>query len=64
MWLDASGFVAQNVAQVAQTVSVNAPGDYKALTKDANRLSLDFRFESGQTDWTTRPRLIWTGSSR
>ena len=43
----ASGFVAQNVAQVAQTVSVNAPGDYKSLTKDANRLSLDFRFADG-----------------
>ncbi len=46
----ASGFVAQNVAQVAQTVPAEAPAEYKWLTKDANRLSLDFRFESGQTE--------------
>lgn len=45
----ASGFVAQNVAQVAQTVSENAPAEYKWLTRDANRLSLNFRFQSGQT---------------
>lgn len=45
----ASGFVAQNVAQVAQTVSGDAPDEYKQLTQDANRLSLDFRFQSGQT---------------
>ncbi|MFZ1087339.1 MAG: phosphate ABC transporter substrate-binding/OmpA family protein [Terracidiphilus sp.] len=45
-----SGFVAQNVTQVAQTVAANAPGEYKALTRDANRLSLDFRFQSGQTE--------------
>ena len=45
-----SGFVAQNVSQIEQTVSGSAPGDYKELTKGANRLSLDFRFQSGQTD--------------
>lgn len=45
----ASGFVAQNVAQVAQTVSAEAPAEYKWLTKEANRLSLDFRFQSGQS---------------
>jgi phosphate transport system substrate-binding protein len=44
-----SGFVAQNVAQVAQTVSAEAPAEYKWLTKEANRLSLDFRFQSGQS---------------
>ena len=46
----ASGFVAQNVAQVEQTVSAAAPAEYKYLTKGANRLSLDFRFQSGQTE--------------
>jgi phosphate transport system substrate-binding protein len=45
----ASGFVAQNVAQVEQTVSESAPAEYKWLTRDANRLSLNFRFQSGQT---------------
>jgi phosphate transport system substrate-binding protein len=45
----ASGFVAQNVALVTQAVPENAPGEYKALTQNANRLTLDFRFETGQT---------------
>jgi len=53
----ASGFVAQNVAQVSQTVSDRAPGDYKWLTKDANRLSLDFRFQSGQTDLDNKAKV-------
>ncbi len=43
-----NGFVAQNVVAQAQTVDENAPEEYKRLTKDANRLSLDFRFQSGQ----------------
>ena len=43
------GFVAQNVTQVAQTVPGNAPEEYKRLTHEANRLSLDFRFQPGQT---------------
>jgi phosphate transport system substrate-binding protein len=47
--VETRGFVAQNVAQVAQTVAENAPAEYKQLTQDANRLSLDFRFQSGQT---------------
>ncbi|MGA2350744.1 MAG: phosphate ABC transporter substrate-binding/OmpA family protein [Terracidiphilus sp.] len=45
-----SGFVAQNVAEVAQSVSTEAPKEYKLLTKEANRLSLDFRFQSGQAE--------------
>jgi phosphate transport system substrate-binding protein len=53
----ASGFVAQNVAQVSQTVSAEAPAEYKWLTKDANRLSLDFRFESGQTDLDNKAKV-------
>jgi phosphate transport system substrate-binding protein len=53
----ASGFVAQNVTQVAQMVSDRAPGDYKWLTKDANRLSLDFRFQSGQTDLDNKAKV-------
>jgi phosphate transport system substrate-binding protein len=47
--VEASGFVAQNVAQVSQTVSEKAPDEYKFLTREANRLSLDFRFQPGQT---------------
>ncbi|MGD0800324.1 MAG: phosphate ABC transporter substrate-binding/OmpA family protein [Terracidiphilus sp.] len=52
-----SGFVAQNVAQVAQTVSSEAPPEYRSLTKDANRLSLDFRFQSGQTDLDNKAKV-------
>ena len=43
------GFVAQNVTQVAQVAPGDAPEEYKRLTHEANRLSLDFRFQSGQT---------------
>ena len=53
----ASGFVAQNVTQEAQKVSYRAPGDYQWLTKDANRLSLDFRFQSGQTDLDNKAKI-------
>ncbi len=60
----ASGFVAQNVTQVAQTVSEDAPDEYKRLTKNANRLSLDFRFQSGQTDPGQQGQSrSWTGLS-
>ena len=47
--VEANGFVAQNVVAQAQTVAESAPDEYKRLTKNANRLSLDFRFQSGQT---------------
>ena len=53
----AAGFVAQNVAQVAQTVPVEAPEEYRLLTKNANRLSLDFRFASGQMDLDNKARI-------
>ena len=44
-----SGFATQNVTQVAQSVSENAPEEYKRLTHNANRLTVDFRFLAGQT---------------
>jgi phosphate transport system substrate-binding protein len=53
----ATGFVAQNVAQVAQTVPAEAPAEYKWLTREANRLSLDFRFASGQTDLDNKAKV-------
>jgi phosphate transport system substrate-binding protein len=53
----ATGFVAQNVSQIAQTASANAPAEYKWLTKDANRLSLDFRFKSGQADLDNKAKV-------
>jgi len=52
-----SGFIAQNVTAVAQTVAENAPDQYRELTKDAKRLSLDFRFQSGQTELDNKAKV-------
>jgi len=52
-----TGFVAQNVAQVEQTVPADAPAEYKSLTQDANRLSLNFRFASGQMDLDNKAKV-------
>ena len=47
----ANGFVAQNVAvENAQGVSDAAPDEYRQLTRNAERLSLDFRFQPGQSE--------------
>jgi phosphate transport system substrate-binding protein len=43
----ASGFVAQDVAFESQTVPSDAPDEYKQLTRNAERLPLDFRFQAG-----------------
>jgi phosphate transport system substrate-binding protein len=43
----ANGFVAQNVTSEAQTVTTAAPEEYKQLTRNAQRLSLNFRFQTG-----------------
>jgi len=45
------------VAQVAQTVPAEAPAEYRSLTRDANRLSLDFRFASGQMDLDNKAKI-------
>jgi phosphate transport system substrate-binding protein len=44
----ATGFVAQNPMANAQPVAAGAPLEYKRLTRGADRLSLDFRFRTGQ----------------
>jgi len=46
----ANGFVAQNVEREKQAVSATAPEDYKTLTRNADRLSLDFRFQAGESE--------------
>jgi phosphate transport system substrate-binding protein len=43
------GFATQNLAQIAETAPDDAPQEYKQLTRGANRLSVDFRFQQGQT---------------
>ena len=55
--VSATGFVAQNVAQVEQTAPADAPAEYKELTQDANRLSLNFRFVSGQMDLDNKAKV-------
>lgn len=52
-----TGFVAQNVMQVEQTAPADAPAEYKSLTEDANRLSLNFRFASGQLDLDNKAKI-------
>ena len=44
----ANGFIAQNVEREQQAVSAEAPDEYKELTRKAERLSLDFRFQPGK----------------
>jgi phosphate transport system substrate-binding protein len=44
----ANGFVAQNIAAESQVISEKAPAEYKRLTRNAERLSLNFRFQAGQ----------------
>jgi len=46
----ANGFIAQTVARESQPVSSLAPDEYRELTRDAERLSLDFRFVNGDLD--------------
>jgi phosphate transport system substrate-binding protein len=46
----ANSFVAQNVVGQRETVSSDAPADYKRLTNGAERLSVDFRFRTGRAD--------------
>ncbi|MGA2849801.1 MAG: phosphate ABC transporter substrate-binding/OmpA family protein [Terracidiphilus sp.] len=52
-----SGFVTQNVGQLSQTAPEDAPQEYKQLTRDAYRLSLDFRFQAGQTTLDNKGKI-------
>ena len=44
------GFVSQNIRLEQASVPLDSPPGYKALTQDALRLSLDFRFRTGESD--------------
>lgn len=46
----ANSFIAQTVAGQRETVSSDAPSEYKRLTNGAERLSVDFRFRTGRAD--------------
>jgi phosphate transport system substrate-binding protein len=43
----ANGFIAQNIEWQAQAPPADAPAGYRQLTHNAQRLTLDFRFQSG-----------------
>lgn len=45
--VEASGFVAQDIRPYPAPASASAPPEYLALTRDAQRLSLNFRFGAG-----------------
>jgi len=45
-----AGFVSQNIRLEEAAVPDNAPGPYRTLVQGAKRLSLDFRFRSGNSD--------------
>lgn len=42
-----SGFVAQRVQTIKVRPTVQMPGDYQALSREAERLSINFRFDQG-----------------
>lgn len=44
------GFIAQNVVQQPQSVPGPAPTEYANLTRNAERLSLNFRFRTGSSE--------------
>jgi len=46
----ANGFVSQNVELEKTAVAQEAPDAYKQLTQNAERLSLDFRFQPGKAE--------------
>jgi phosphate transport system substrate-binding protein len=46
----ANGFVAQNVELESPAVAEEAPDEYKQLIRNAERLSLDFRFQAGKAE--------------
>jgi phosphate transport system substrate-binding protein len=51
-----NGFAAQNVTQTAEEAPVSSPDEYKQLTHNANRLTVDFRFQPGKTSLDNKAR--------
>lgn len=52
----AAGFVSQNLVSVRHHEVVEAPPDYLALVKDAERLSVNLRFAEGSADLDNKAR--------
>lgn len=52
-----NGFVAQTVEAVKVQPSARMPGDYQALTREAQRLSVNFRFAQGSARLDNKAQL-------
>ena len=52
----ANGFIAQQVQAMAVQPRASMPADYQAITRDAQRLSVNFRFEEGSASLDTKAR--------
>ena len=52
-----NGFVAQTVQAVKVRATAEMPADYQNLTREAERLSVDFRFAQGSASLDTKARL-------
>lgn len=52
--VSANGFIAQTVSGEKQAASEDAPDEYREFTRNAQRLSLDFRFQNGEKQLDNR----------
>lgn len=52
----ANGFIAQQVQAMAVQPRASMPADYQAIARDAQRLSVNFRFEEGSASLDTKAR--------
>ncbi|WP_285428359.1 phosphate ABC transporter substrate-binding/OmpA family protein [Pseudomonas sp. lyk4-R2A-8] len=52
----ANGFIAQQVQAMAVTPRPSMPDDYQAIARDAQRLSVNFRFEEGSASLDNKAR--------
>jgi phosphate transport system substrate-binding protein len=52
----ANGFVAQTVQAMTVAPSAQMPDDYQAITRDGQRLSVNFRFEEGSASLDNKAR--------
>ncbi|BFM18359.1 phosphate ABC transporter substrate-binding/OmpA family protein [Maricurvus nonylphenolicus] len=48
--VDKTGFISQNITSIPASADLQGPKEYLALTKDAQRLSVNFRFEQGKAE--------------
>jgi phosphate transport system substrate-binding protein len=52
-----AGFIAQNVESIKIAVASTAPPEYQELVKNAERLSLDFRFRKGSKELDNKAQM-------